>query len=179
MIIAVNGTGVDVSDLTVTPQLDWSASLTAALVACLILAALCVAGVVWLSKPKRRAAQSRKQGTHTQHATGRVWQQRIADIVDRYQAGDLPRRDAFDELAALTREYASSVSGKDMRSDTLLDIGNRPRSSSDRQGLESLRQTIAALYPPQFADTVTNESAREATVEQAAEWVSKFVERWR
>lgn len=179
MILAVDGVGIDVSDLTTMPQLDWASSLVAVLLACVILAALCAAAAVWLGRPKRRVSQARKQGAHTSQASEHVWQQRIADIVRRYHDGELQHQDAFDELAALTREYASSASGKDMRCDTLLDIDLRPRTASDKQGLDSLRQTIAALYPPQFADVDTNESAREATVEQAAQWVSRFVERWR
>ena len=42
-----------------------------------------------------------------------------------------------------------------------------------------LRQTIAALYPPEFADERFNDSARQTDVEQAAQWVNRLVERWK
>ena len=53
------------------------------------------------------------------------------------------------------------------------------RSTGNQQGLTLLRQTIEALYPPEFADAERNHIARQATVEQAGEWVANLVERWR
>ena len=54
-----------------------------------------------------------------------------------------------------------------------------PRTTGNQHGLTLLRQTIEALYPPEFADAERNHTAREATVEQAGEWVANLVERWR
>ena len=55
-----------------------------------------------------------------------------------------------------------------------------PRSDSigNRHGLDLLRQTIAALYPPEFADERFNAAAGEASVDEAAGWVATLIERW-
>lgn len=66
-----------------------------------------------------------------------------------------------------------------MRNQTLTDIEETPRTTGNQQGLTLLRQTIEALYPPEFADAERNHIAGQATVEQAGEWVANLVERWR
>ena len=47
------------------------------------------------------------------------------------------------------------------------------------KGLDALKQTIGALYPPEFADDARNRIAQTTSVQQAAEWVANLVERWR
>ena len=54
-----------------------------------------------------------------------------------------------------------------------------PGGSWSARRLTLLRQTIEALYPPEFADAERNHIARQATGEQAGEWVANLVERWR
>ena len=68
---------------------------------------------------------------------------------------------------------------RDIRNRTLADIDAAPRTTGNQEGITLLRQTIEALYPPEFADAANNGIAREATVEQAGEWVANLVERWR
>ena len=75
--------------------------------------------------------------------------------------------------------YVSTATGSDVRNQTLTDIEATPRTTGNQHGLTLLRQTIEALYPPEFADAERNHTAREATVEQAGEWVANLVERWR
>lgn len=108
-----------------------------------------------------------------------LWRQRIDDIVTRHDRGEISREDAFAELAALSRDYVSTVTGVDIRNRTLADIDAAPRTTGNQEGITLLRQTIEALYPPEFADAANNGIAREATVEQAGEWVANLVERWR
>ena len=66
---------------------------------------------------------------------------------------------------------------------TLQEIASRSAGSlagdSGVHGFTLLRQTIAALYPPEFANAEFNAQAKDATVEQAADWVLNLVERWR
>ena len=38
--------------------------------------------------------------------------------------------------------------------------------------------TIAALYPPEYADSAVDTHAREVSVDDAAGWASTLVERW-
>ena len=83
------------------------------------------------------------------------------------------------QLAAIARDFASTATGTDVRNQTLTDIEETPRTTGNQQGLTLLRQTIEALYPPEFADAERNHIARQATVEQAGEWVANLVERWR
>ena len=93
--------------------------------------------------------------------------------------GELEREEAFAQLAAIARDFASTATGTDVRNQTLTDIEETPRTTGNQQGLTLLRQTIEALYPPEFADAERNHIARQATVEQAGEWVANLVERWR
>ena len=105
--------------------------------------------------------------------------ERINDVVDRHANGDLGREEAFALLASIARDFVSTATGSDVRNQTLTDIEATPRTTGNQHGLTLLRQTIEALYPPEFADAERNHTAREATVEQAGEWVANLVERWR
>ena len=137
------------TDLNPLGLIDLQMPLIVTLVICLILAAMTVAAAIWLSRPAR------------------------------HDRGEISREDAFAELAALSRDYVSTVTGVDIRNRTLADIDAAPRTTGNQEGITLLRQTIEALYPPEFADAANNGIAREATVEQAGEWVANLVERWR
>ena len=119
------------------------------------------------------------RGRHDALAGKTVWHQRIDDVVSRHARGELEREEAFAQLAAIARDFASTATGTDVRNQTLTDIEETPRTTGNQQGLTLLRQTIEALYPPEFADAERNHIARQATVEQAGEWVANLVERWR
>ena len=67
----------------------------------------------------------------------------------------------------------------ELSSSTLTDLAYLNRTPANRQGLDALKQTIGALYPPEFADDARNRIAQTTSVQQAAEWVANLVERWR
>ena len=127
---------------------------------CLILAVALVVLVVWLSKPALKPTKKTNRGRHDASTGTSIWHERINDVVDRHANGDLGREEAFALLASIARDFVSTATGS-------------------QHGLTLLRQTIEALYPPEFADAERNHTAREATVEQAGEWVANLVERWR
>ena len=64
---------------------------------------------------------------------------------------------------------------------TLAVIGSMKRETPDRNSRDGylvLRQTVEALYPPEFAKAEWNPAAQNASVEEAAQWVSGLIERW-
>ena len=129
--------------------------------------------------PSRKPRASAARGVHTA-ATGKsVWRNRINAIVEDHDNNVIDREEAFLRLAAVARDYASAVSGRDMSAQTLSDLHRGDRDARHRDGLNLLRQTIEALYPAEFADPQLNSAARQTDVRQAAEWVSTLVERWR
>ena len=147
---------------------------------CAGFAALAIIGIVLvaaLSKPRRARIQA--PGAHAVQNQRMVWHRRIEEVVQRHEAGELNRVDAFSELAEIVRAYASATTGSDMAAHTLADFNAMPRTAANREGVDLLRQTIAALYPPEFADFASNAQAKTTTVRQAAGWVSNLVERWR
>ena len=135
--------------------------------------------VVWLSRPTLKPTKKTNRGRHDASTGTSIWHERINDVVDRHANGDLGREEAFALLASIARDFVSTATGSDVRNQTLTDIEATPRTTGNQHGLTLLRQTIEALYPPEFADAERNHTAREATVEQAGEWVANLVERWR
>ncbi len=165
-------------NLSVKGQIHFESGLIATIVACLLGAVILIALTAWLSKPSSRPPRNDDHGRHAP-AERSVWHQRIEDIVSRHAAGKLEREEAFALLAATVRDFVSSATGTDMRSRTLTDIEAMPRTTGNQQNLTLLRQTIEAFYPPEFANAEHNRIAKDATVEQAGEWVAHLVERWR
>lgn len=160
-------------------QMHIETGLIATIVVCLIMVVALVALTVLLSRPSRKNGKRSGHGRHDP-ATGKSeWHQRINVIVSNHENGRITREEAFAQLAALARDYASQSTGTDMRNHTLSDIGAAPRTTGNQQRITLLRQTIESLYPPEFADAEHNHTAREATVEQAGQWVANLVERWR
>ena len=155
------------TDLKPLGLIDLQMPLIVTLVICLVLAAMTVAAAIWLSRPGRKAARRQPRGRHDELTDRALWRQRIDDIVTRHDRDEISREDAF------------AVTGVDIRNRTLADIDAAPRTTGNQEGITLLRQTIEALYPPEFADAANNGIAREATVEQAGEWVANLVERWR
>ena len=166
-------------DLVIKDQIHLENGLAVVIAVCLLLAVVLVALVVWLARPSRKPAKIVHRGRHDAFAGKTVWHQRIDDVVSRHARGELEREEAFAQLAAIARDFASTATGTDVRNQTLTDIEETPRTTGNQQGLTLLRQTIEALYPPEFADAERNHIARQATVEQAGEWVANLVERWR
>ena len=166
------------SDLTPVGQLDLTPMLAIVASACAALAVILIVAVVLLSRPRKTRAKAQPRGAHTGAADRRAWHRRIDEVVSRHDSGELDREEAFAALAGIARDYASEASGRDLTSHTLADIRREPRTESTKQGLDLLRMTISALYPPEFADTAVNPDARGASVEEAAGWVANLVERW-
>ena len=118
------------------------------------------------------------RGAHLDDTVKTSWHRRIDDVVRRYHAEQIDRETAFIELAAICRGIASAHTGRDLHAHTLTDIRREPRNPSTRTGLDTRRMTIAALYPPEYADSAVDTHAREVSVDDAAGWASTLVERW-
>lgn len=167
-------------DLTPVGQIDLTMPLLAVAGGCLIAAIVLVAVAVVLSRPRRKPAKpTTRQGAHVPAGSLSVWQQRIDGIVARHAAGSLGREEAFVELADVARSFATQATGSDLSASTLRDLAAMPRTTGSARGLSLLRQTVEALYPPEFADAAVNRQAGQVGVEEAAGWVSDLVERWR
>ncbi|MCH4208669.1 hypothetical protein [Bifidobacterium sp.] len=170
---------IEYRDLRPVPQIASTTTLTMLLIGCAALLLASVIVIVVLSQPRRAPRRARAVGAHSGSNDRNVWHARIDAIVEQHARGAITRAEAFDELAQVARNYASVASGADMRTQTLLELSRRPHSASDQHSLNLLKQTIGALYPPQFADAQADVQARDTSVEQAGEWVSRLVERWR
>ena len=160
-------------------QIHIETGLIATIVVCLVLVAALAALTALLSRPSRKNGKKTRHGRHNPATDKSEWHQRINAIVSNHENGRITREEAFAQLAALARDYVSQSMGTDMRNHTLADIETAPRTTGNQQRLTLFRQTIESLYPPEFADAEHNHTAREATVEQAGQWVANLVERWR
>ena len=153
------------------PQPAWLLALTATVV---VLSLALAATALLLPKFRRQ------QGKHTVQAnpdSRNAWHQRIDQVVAQYDSGRLDRDQAMTALATIARGFASRSWNNDMKAKTLAEIKAQPRTPSTRQGLDLLRQTIDALYPPEFA-LPRDSAGTDATVNQAADWVRDLIERW-
>ena len=92
--------------------------------------------------------------------------------------GLLDDKQAYRRLSALSRQFASEKLGKDVTKHTLAELKRETPDRNSRDGYLALRQTVEALYPPEFAKAEWNPAAQNASVEEAAQWVSGLIERW-
>ena len=152
-------------------QPTWLLALTATA----IILALALAGAAILLPRFHR--QQEEHPIQASSDSLNAWRQRIDQVVAQYDKGHLDRGQAMTALATIARGFASRSWNSDMKSKTLAEIQAQPRTPSTRQGLDLLRQTIDALYPPEFALPKDSEGT-DATVNQAAEWVRELIERW-
>lgn len=159
-------------------RIDLTTPLIVSLVAAVLLAVILIVAAVLLSRPRRVRVRPEPRGAHADARSRRQWHDRIDDVVAGHASGALTREEAFARLASIARDYASEASGRDMTSHTLADIRREPRTRTTKQGLDLLRMTISALYPPEFADATADPHVGEVSVEEAAGWVSNLVERW-
>ncbi|OZG62297.1 hypothetical protein BLEM_0843 [Bifidobacterium lemurum] len=167
----------DLNELDTVGELSLTTPLLVFLAVCLLLAAVLAAAAVMLSRPRRTAAKPAR-GAHAHASDKTRWRARIDGVTRAYHDGELSREEAFVALARIAREFASLSSGRNLGASTLTDLASQ-RSGATRGGLQLLRQTIEALYPPEFADAAVNSHARGVEVDEAAGWVSNLVERWR
>ncbi|WP_226803205.1 hypothetical protein [Bifidobacterium cebidarum] len=171
---------VDPDDLHPTGLLSITGPLIAIITICIALAIGLVVAAIVLSRPARKPRKAKQlRGAHRNAGSKAIWHARIDDVLARHERGDISREEAFVQLALIARDFASDASGRPLNSSTLTDLMRIDRTSTNRQGLDTLRQTIEALYPPEFADPAFNAHAQTVTVDQAAEWVANLVERWR
>lgn len=168
---------IDTSHIHVLANLDTKQLWIVALVA-LVCALAVTATVVWLWQPRKLKA-AKKTGAHSRISRTDPWHERIEGVEHAFESGDMSREKAFVALARIAREYASHNLSKDVRTHTLTEFGNESRTGANKHGLDLLRQTIAALYPPEFADSANNAQAKESSVHEAARWVGRLTERWR
>lgn len=173
-------TATDPADMQPVAPLALTGTLAAVIAACLLVALLLAIMTAVLSKPARKpAGDAKARGAHRNAGSKTVWRERINAVVARHEAGELNRQEAFVQLALIARDFATAASNTELSASTLADLNRMDRTGSNREGLNMLRQTIAALYPPEFADASLNRTAGQTSVQQAAEWVSTLVERWR
>lgn len=126
---------------------------------------------------------------HSVDSDARSWHERVRKIAQDYHDGTIDDDEAYLRLAKLSRDYASmrmvtqnvstQQTGSDLTGSTLADLRRAAWPAHCKDGVQALRQTIAALYPPEFADPATDSHAAAATVDQACDWVDSLIERWR
>ncbi|WEV63402.1 hypothetical protein [Bifidobacterium sp. ESL0732] len=153
-------------------------ALIVAFIVFLAAAVILIIAILLLSRPKKQIS-AKVHGAHSTQNDKTAWRKRINNIVERHMRGELTRDAALRDLAQVARDFAGVKTNKDMSSYTLADINHLPVSQASDPGMKLLRATITALYPPEFADAERHAQARATTVEQAAEWVSNLIERWR
>lgn len=125
--------------------------------------------------------RKRKPRPHpvSRHSAARpidAWRTEVSEIVASYHRDEIDEGEAYERLARVSRSFASQRTGTDFTAMTLMDLNMQPRVGS-KASFDTFRQTIAALYPAQFAGPM-NASARETTVDSAADWVDAMMERW-
>ena len=106
-------------DLVIKDQIHLENGLAVVIAVCLLLAVVLVALVVWLARPSRKPAKIVNRGRHDALAGKTVWHQRIADVVSRHARVELEREEAFAQLAAIARDFASPATGTAVRNHTL------------------------------------------------------------
>lgn len=142
-----------------------------------------VAGVLLYFTFKRSTTLSNnshatQDAVHVHNAHKQAWRKEIDNIVQQYNQNELSQDQACAQLAAVARTYVSLLSGEDINTHTLGELSSLRLKWRNKKGADMLRQTIAALYPPEFADSEENEQARNTSVEQAAGWVFALLEGW-
>lgn len=115
---------------------------------------------------------------HVHRENKQAWRNEIDEIVKQYHGNELTSDQACAKLASVARTYVSRMSGEDIKTHTLGEISSLRLKWRNKKGADMLRQTIAALYPPEFANYKENEQAQNTTVDQAAEWVLVLLEGW-
>ncbi|NMM93645.1 hypothetical protein [Bifidobacterium oedipodis] len=179
-VMAAPSVAIEPADMQPVAPLELTGTLTAVIAVCLLVALVLAILAIVLSKPRRKSDKGNTtRGAHRDVGSKTVWRERINSVVARHEAGELSRQEAFVQLAFIARDFATSASNTQLSASTLADLNRMDRTGSNREGLNALRQTIAALYPPEFANASLNSTAGQTSVQQAAEWVSTLVERWR
>ena len=169
MIVAIDTQNLHPRGTIAITQSLWIALICDIVLALILIVACCV-----LSGTRRRPETTGSQDEET--LPKKEWAARVNQVVARHDAQDITRDEAFAQLAAIARDFASNMSGRRMQANTLTDL-RRLRRTGVAVNWDLLRQTIAALYPPEFAQA-EHPQARGVSGRQAADWVLDLIERW-
>lgn len=150
--------------------------LYAGISAGLVLLAL-VAIIVPILLRRRGAKPTQSVSRHSAARTPGKWRGAVEQVRTDYHQGRLGEADAYAQLASIARGFASQRLGTDLTSKTLLDL-NLHHQVGNKKYFDTLKQTISALYPAEFADEASNRAAAESSVDSAATWVDTMIERW-
>lgn len=154
------------------PTLGYSPALMAVGIIALILT-LAVIFLPLLIPPKAKRDAS---GRHAEKKDASEWVEKVEEIKHKYSEGEVQDVEAYAMLSRLAREFVSEEMDLNLYSKTLRDLDWAP--VSNRKRYELFRQTISALYPPEYANAQSDRAADEATVESAANWVEDLISRW-
>lgn len=131
---------VDVNDLHPVTDVPVASLLPIVTMACFIALLILIVAIVIMSRPRRAKRVAAPRGSHNALAPVSQWKSHVHDIVERNGAGKLSREDAFVELAAVARDFASQASSAELGSTTLQEIDLRGHGSREEQGLAFLGQ---------------------------------------
>lgn len=142
-------------------------------------ATLVIALVIFLVTfiPHRPRKLSKRARERSRTESTKTWLRRVIHVTIDYDSKRISQEEAYARLSQIARGFASGRLGVDLSTQTLLDLNQRHQIGNKQQFLQ-LRQTIAALYPAEFADSQTNRQADEASVHDAANWVETMIRRW-
>lgn len=156
------------------PQVSGANAYLAWVMFLVVLAIVVIVIPVFLAKRPVRQKRANRHGTDQPQS---AWIASVETIRSDYHAKKITEKQAYSRLSKVARAFASERLGTDLSAKTLLDLNRRHQSGSKAQ-FDSLRRTIAALYPPEFADAKSNRAANDATVDDAANWVNAMIGRW-
>lgn len=134
---------------------------------------------IYKMNTKVDSKQKVKNAAHTLNANKQEWRKKIDLVVSQYHENKIEKDQAFAKLAQIARQYVSIMSGENIKSHTLGEISSLRKSWKNTHGADLLRQTIAALYPPEFADSTYNNQAKNTDVDQGVRWVLILLESWK
>ena len=120
---------VDVNDLHPVTDVPVASLLPIVTMACFIALLILIVAIVIMSRPRRAKRVAAPRGSHNALAPVSQWKSRVHDIVERNGAGKLSREDAFVELAAVARDFASQASSAELGPTTLQEIASRSAGS--------------------------------------------------
>ena len=160
-----------------TAEVPTITSITTYIVVCALFAAaamvlIAIPLIVRARKPRPKAPVSR----HSAARNPEKWRGDVAEVLRKYHAKEISENDAYADLARIARAFASLRLGTDLSAKTLMDL-NLHHQVGNKAHFDALKQTISALYPPEFA-SANNRAVRESSVESAANWVDSMIERW-
>lgn len=165
-----------------TPDAPLSVQLPLiAFLSCIVVCAMLIALLCWLNTaPKQTIDKSvKKRASNPKHQQGHplaYWRKAVSIVTERHLAGELTRHEAFVALAGIARSYATSRTGEQYHALTLQDIA-QSHDQCNTSGIVLLRQSIAGLYPAEFAND-QHAHSQHISVEDASQWLMTLIERW-